>query len=126
MRRQYKASYLDKNVFDSISDLRKVNEFKFKILGLLESVSTFDTLTNIDFDNPTSIPSLLAVANNIITRGNPTICSKDISAKLKSISTGLSATDFYSALHLVDTRPNVGDLYNEDLESNFERAFLNN
>ncbi len=126
MRRQYKASYLDKNVFDSISDLRKANEFKFKILGLLESVSTFDTLTNIDFDNPTSIPSLLAVANNIITRGNPTICSKDISAKLKSFSTGLSATDFYSALHLVDTRPSVGDLYNEDLESNFERAFLNN
>ena len=74
MRRQYKASYLDKNVFDSITNLRKGNEFKFKILGLLESVSTFDTLTNIDFDNPTSIPSLLAVANNIITRGNPTIC----------------------------------------------------
>lgn len=126
MRRQYKASYLDKNVFDSISDLRKGNEFKFKILGLLESISTFDTLTNIDFDNPTSIPSLLAVANNIITRGNPTICNKDTSAKLKSLSTGFSATDFYSALHLVDIRPIVGDLYNEDLESNFERAFLNN
>ncbi len=126
MKRQYKASYFDKNVFDSISDLRKGNGLKFKILGLLESLSTFDTLTNIDFDNPTSIPSLLAVANNIITRGNPTICSIDISAKLKPLSNGFSATDFYSALHLVDTRPNVGELYNEDLESNFERAFLNN
>jgi ATP-dependent DNA helicase RecQ len=126
MRRQYKASYLDKNVFDSISDLRKGNEFRFEILGLLESLSTFDTLTIIDFDNPTSIQSLLAVANNIITRGNPTICSKHISAKLKPLSTRFSATDFYSALHLVDTRQNVSDLYNEDLESNFERAFLNN
>ena len=125
MKRQYKASYLDKNVFDSISELRKRNEFKYKVLGLLESLSTFDTLTDIDFDNPTSIHSLLAVANNIITRGNPTICSKDISAKLKSFSTGFSATDFYSALHLVDTRHNVADLYNEDLGSNFERAFLN-
>ncbi|MEI6265929.1 MAG: DEAD/DEAH box helicase [Sphingobacteriia bacterium] len=126
MKRQYKASYLDKNVFESISDLRKGKEFKFKILGLLESLSTFDTLTNIDFDNPTTIPSLLAVANNIITRGNPTICSKDISAKLKPLSNGFSATDFYSSLHLVDTRQNFGVLYNEDLESNFERAFLNN
>lgn len=126
MKRQYKASYLDKNVFDSISDLRKGNEFRFEILGLLESLSTFDTLTIIDFDNPTSIQSLLAVANNIITRGNPTICSKHISAKLKPLSTRFSATDFYSALHLVDTRQNVSDLYNEDLESNFERAFLNN
>ena len=126
MKRQYKASYLDKNVFDSISNLRKENEFKYKVIGLLESVSTFDILTEIDLDNPTLIPSLLAVANNIITRGNPTICSKYISAKLKLLSTGFSATDFYSALHLVDTRPNVGDLYNEDLESNFERAFLNN
>lgn len=126
MKRQYKASYLDKNVFDSITNLRKGNEFKYKVLGLLESLSTFDTLTDIDFDNPTSIHSLLAVVNNIITRGNPTICGKDISAKLKSFSTGLSATDFYSALHLVDTRRNVAELYNEDLESNFERAFLNN
>lgn len=127
MKRQYKASYLDKNVFDSITDLRKGNEIKYKVLGLLESVSTFDTISNIDFDNsPTSIPSLLAVANNIITRGNPTICSKDISAKLKTLSTGLSATDFYSALHLVDTRNDISELYNDDLESNFERAFLNN
>ncbi len=67
MTRQYKASYLDKNVFDNMSNLRKGNEFKYKVLGLLESLSTFDTLTAIDFDNPTSIPSLLAVANNIIT-----------------------------------------------------------
>ncbi len=126
MKRQYKASYLDKNVFDCITDLRKGNEFKYKIIGLLESLSTFDTLSNINLDNPTSIPSLLAVVNNLITRGNPTICSKEISAKLKYLSTGLSATDFYSALHLVDTRHNAAALFNEDLESNFERAFLNN
>ncbi|MBS1748944.1 MAG: ATP-dependent DNA helicase RecQ [Bacteroidetes bacterium] len=126
MKRQYKASYLDKNVFDSISDLRKGNEFKFKILGLLESLSTFDTFTNIDFNNPTTIPSLLAVANNIITRGNPTICSNYISEKLKSFSTGLSVTDFYSALHLVDTRQNVPEFHTDDLESNFEKAFIQN
>lgn len=54
------------------------------------------------------------------------IRSKDISAKLNALSTGLSETDFYTALHLVDTRHNVAELYNDDLESNFERAFLNN
>jgi len=126
MKRQYKASYLNKNVFDSISSLRKGNEFKYKVLGLLESLSTFDTISNIDLDNPSSIHSLLAVANNLITRGAPTICSNYISAKIKSFSTGLSSTDFYSALHMVDTRNNVAELYNEDLESHFERAFLNN
>ena len=128
MKRQYKASYLDKNVFDSITDLSKGKDkdLKYKILGLLESISTFDTFSNIALENPTSIPPILAVANNIITRGNPTICSKDISAKLKSFSTGLSAIDFYSALHLVDTKQNVVELYNEDLGSNFEKAFLNN
>lgn len=126
MKRQYKASFLDKNVFDSISNLREGNEFKYKVLGLLESISAFDTLTDIDLDNPTSINSILAVANNIITRGNPTICSKDISAKLKSLSTGLATIDFYSALHLVDTRNNISELYSEDLGSNFERAFLKN
>lgn len=126
MKRQYKASYLDKNVFDTISELQKRNECKFKILGLLESLSSFDTLSNIDFKNPTSIPSLLAVANNIITRGNPTICSEYISDKLKSFSTGFSKEDFYSTLHLVETRDNIGELYNEDLGSKFERAFLNN
>ena len=126
MKRQYKASYLDKNVFDSITNLRKGNEFKYKVLGLLESLSTFDTLTEIDFDNPTSIPSLFAVANNIITRGNPTICGNEISSKLKFLSSELVEADFYSALHLVDTRPNVAEFFNEDLGSNFERAFLNN
>lgn len=125
MKLQYKASYLDKNVFDSITNLRKGNEFKYKVLGLLESLSTFDTSTEMDFENPNSIHSLLAVANNIITRGNPSICGKDISSKLKSFSTRLSATDFHSALHLVDTRYNLTELYNKDLESNFERAFLN-
>jgi len=59
MRRQYKASYLDNNVFDSITNFRKANEFKYKVPGLPESLSTFD--------NPTSVHSLLAVANNIIT-----------------------------------------------------------
>lgn len=126
MKQQYKASYLDKNVFDSITNLRKGNEFKYKVLGLLESLSTFDTLTEIDFENPNSIPSLLAVANNIITRGNPTICSRDISSKLKFLSIGLTSSDFYNAIHLVDARRDVSELYDKDLESNFERAFLNN
>lgn len=126
MKRQYKASYLNKKVFDSISDLRKRNDYKFKILGLLESLSTFDTITNINLDNPASIPPLLAVANNIITRGTPTICSDYISERLKPLSTGYSDKDFFTALHLVDTRVNIGELCDDVLDSNFERAFLNN
>ena len=49
MKLQYKASYLDKAVFDCITDLRKRGEFKYKVIGLLESLSTFDVVTNINF-----------------------------------------------------------------------------
>ncbi len=126
MKRQYKASYLNKNVFDIITNLRKKDMYKYKILGLLESLSTFDALSEINLDNPTSIPSLLAVSNNIITRGNPTICSKYISSKLNSLLEDLTTEDLYEALHLIDTRPNTNELYFGDLESHFESAFLNN
>ena len=126
MKRQYKASYLDKVVFDILNDLRKRKDFKYQILGLLESISTFDTISNIGLENPSNIPPLLAVINNLITRGNPTICSNYISSKIKFLSEGLTSNDFYFALHLIDARPTVSELYSEDLESNFERAFLNN
>lgn len=126
MKRQYKASFLNKPVFDCFSELQNSEEFKYNINGLFESLSTFDTLSDINLDNPITIPPLLAVANNIITRGNPSICSREISEKLKFLSNGFSPIDYYSALHLVDTRDHLIGLFDEDLGSNFERAFLNN
>ena len=125
VKQQYKASYLDKAVFDSFDRFNDNDEVQYKLLGLLESVSTFDTISNIDFRNSQQIYPLLAVANNIITRGNPTISSRYISSKLAFLSDGLTDQDFLDALHIVDTRPDHHLLYDDDLESNFERAFLN-
>lgn len=125
VKQQYKASYLDKAVFDSFDSFNDNDEVQYKLLGLLESVSTFDTISNIDFRNSQQIYPLLAVANNIITRGNPTISSRYISSKLAFLSDGLTDQDFLDALHIVDTRPDHHLLYDDDLESNFERAFLN-
>lgn len=126
MKRQYKASYLDRKTFDIISELRKDEKLKYKLIGLLESVSSFDIISSIPLDNPASVPSILAVANNLITRGTPTICSKGISSKLAFLSDGLTAKECYDTLHIIDARPNSSELYDEDLGSNFERAFLNN
>ena len=123
MKRQYKAGYLDKNVFDAILQLRRKNELKFKIMGLLESISTFDTISLIKLENPESIPPLLAVVNNLIIRGTPTICSTYISEKLNSLLKEFTPQDFISALHIVDTRESIPAFYTYDLESNFERAF---
>ncbi|NJK94505.1 MAG: hypothetical protein HC905_05880 [Bacteroidales bacterium] len=122
---QFKASYLTKKVFDSILELKNNKELKFKTIGLLEFVSTFDVITDLDLKNPKHIPPLLAVTNNIITRGNPTICSYNTSSKLNLISNDFKSEDFFSALHIVDARPDIPKLYKEDLGSNFERAFLN-
>jgi len=125
MIRQYRASSLSKQVFESVSKLRKQKDYKFKIIGLLESLSTFDTLSEIPIEAPDEIPPLLAVANNLITRGNPTIASEKVNASLSSFLTGFSELDFYYALHLVDTRPSILKLYDEDLGSRFEEVFLN-
>jgi ATP-dependent DNA helicase RecQ len=126
MNQQYKAGYLDKHIFDSLTELKKKEDSKFKIIGLLESVSTFDTQTKVNLKSPNYIQPLLAAANNIIIRGNPTICSRFISAKLSSLISGLSQIEIFQGLHLVDVRPNISNLYDEDFGSRFEKAFLNN
>lgn len=123
---QYKASFLTRDVFDSLKSLAKNESFQYKILGLLNSVSTFEVITNIDLTKPDDIHPLLAVANNIITRGTPTIASKFINNKLQHLSEEFNGLDFYNALHLIDGRKDTKSIYIDDLGSGFEKAFLEN
>jgi ATP-dependent DNA helicase RecQ len=126
MNLQYKASYLIKSVFDDIRDLTKNEHFKFKLLGLLESTSTFDVITNINLTPSGEMNSLLAVANNIITRGTPTLASKLICQELSFLKDNFTSKDYYNALHILDTRSKANPIYKDDLESGFEKSFLEN
>lgn len=122
---QYKAAFLHKTIFDRLYELRK-KEQKLKIKGLLESISTFDVISSLDLNTPNEINPLLAVANNLITRGYPTLCSRHIFRRLDPMVSELDVDDIFKALHIVDCRPNLPDIYTEDLDSDFERAFLEN
>ena len=121
---QYKAGFLTKKIFDALFELQNDELYKYKVLGLLESVSTFDVESSVPLKHPEVIPPLLAVANNILSRGNPTICSQTIENHLSKIDRGYTAIDYFEALHIVDVRQPMPALFTSDLESGFEKDFL--
>jgi ATP-dependent DNA helicase RecQ len=125
MKFQYKAAYLSKSVFDQFRQLMEKQEVKYKLLGLWEHVTTFDVITQFNLENPTQLEPLLAVANNLICRGTPTIASNYISQNLDHFNNNFTPDDFFKALHLIDNRPDRPSFYSEDLDSQFEAAFLN-
>jgi ATP-dependent DNA helicase RecQ len=126
MIRQYKAGFLDKTVFEAFRQLLSEKDYEYRILGLLDHVTTFDLISNLNFDLPENPHSLLAVANNIISRGCPTIASRLVSEKIASFNNNFTEYDFFNSLHLLDYRPGRPELYADDLGSQFEAAFLNN
>lgn len=121
---QYKAGFLTKEVFDSLFELQKDEQYKYKILGLFESVSSFEVETLLSLKHPEFIPPLLAVANNIISRGYPTICSHTVKEYFNDINIKYTAIDYFEALHMIDVRQPMPALFTKDLESGFEKDFL--
>ena len=121
---QYKAGFLTKEVFDSLFELQKDEQYKYKILGLFESVSSFEVETLLSLKHPEFIPPLLAVANNIISRGYPTICSHTVKEYFNDINIKYTAIDYFEALHIVDVSQPMPTLFTKDLESGFEKDFL--
>lgn len=115
---------MSKDVFDKLRELQGSNEHNFKLLGLYESLATFDVDATINLENPEIIPPLLAVANNIITRGNPTIAPICVSKELNAYSSDFSAEDLFAALHLVDSRERTPHISQYGLGSAFEKAYL--
>lgn len=142
---QYKAGYILESVWKELKKLSKDETDDSKLKGLLENLTTFDVITTLKLNRSADINSLLAVANNIITRGTPTLCSvfveeeiaKSLKLTEKKIEYGAIkfpftnsnyTTDaFFNALHFIlpETEALREQLYTADLDSNFENNFIN-
>ncbi len=142
---QYKAGYFLESVWKELKNLSKDKVDDLKLKGLLENLTTFDAITTLNLVRPADINSLLAVANNIITRGTPTLCSVFVEEEIansmkrteKKIEYGTikfpftnsdyTTEDFFNALHIIlpETEATTEQLYTADLDSNFEKNFIN-
>jgi ATP-dependent DNA helicase RecQ len=142
---QYKAGYFLESVWKELKKISKDKVDDLKLKGLLENLTTFDALTTLNLNRPAEINSLLAVANNIITRGTPTLCSvfveeeianlikrteKNIeygTIKFPFINSDYSTENFFNALHFIlpKTEATSEQLFTGDLDSNFEKNFIN-
>jgi len=141
---QYKAGYFLESVWKELKKLCQDETYDLKIKGLLENLTTFDAVTTLNLNRPADVNSLLSVANNIVTRGTPTICSvfveEEIANSIKQTAktveygtikfpftnTNYNAESFFNALHFIlpKTEATVEQLYTTDLDSDFEKNFL--
>jgi ATP-dependent DNA helicase RecQ len=141
---QYKAGYFLESVWKELKKLSKDEVDDLKLKGLLENLTTFDAVTTLTLNRPADINSLLAVANNIVTRGTPTLCpvfleeaiANSIKQTTKTIEYGTIKFPFansdytteilFKALHFIlpKTEATVEQIYTADLDSDFEKNFL--
>lgn len=146
---QYKAGFILEAVREKLDDFSKeLEDGHLKIDGLFESLCSFDCFTSLNMDHSKieDINSILAVAHNIVTRGQPTIASPYLEKcfseiygetirkdkKGYSINFGfkddcaLTNNDLFNALHPINPQYNERAIHlNLDyLESNFELNFL--
>jgi superfamily II DNA helicase RecQ len=142
---QYKAGYFLESVWKELKKLSKDEVDDLKLKGLLENLTTFDAVTTLNLNRPADINSLLAVANNIVTRGTPTLCpvfveeaiANSIKQTTKAVEYGTikfpfknsqyKGEDFFNALHFIlpKTEATTDQLYTADLDSEFEKNFIN-
>jgi len=142
---QYKSGYILESVWKELKKLSKDETADLKIKGLLENLTTFDAITTLNFNRPADPNSLLAVANNIITRGTPTLCSTFIENKISEATkrttkkveygtikfpftdTKITAEIILNALHFILPKEQARgeEIYSGDLDSNFEKSFIN-
>lgn len=148
---QYQAGYIIESVNSALFSNLMMEEVKGEIYGLLSFLGTFDVQTNIPLDVKSTIPPLLAVATNIVTRGIPTLASvkleeyfsdtlkythrKDDDARGsinfpvdKEDNKNLDATKLFNALHIIEPRAISRKTYLDisKLDSNFEMDFIMN
>lgn len=143
---QYKAGFILEAVREKLDDFPE--DWNLKINGLFESLCSFDCFTSLNMDHTKveDINSLLAVAHNIVTRGQPTIASPYLEKCFSEIygktvrkdkkkhsinydfkdDCALTNIDLFNALHPINPQYNDRAIHlNLDyLESNFELNFL--
>ena len=140
--RQFFAGYILDEVSETFNGLPNTVE-KETAKSLLRSLSSFDVHSNIPLEAPENIDSKIAVLNNLIVRGLPTIAPIDIqdafvsafgtstptdkeSPVIKYCSNGkLDVNELYLALHIIDPRFSAENYNGDLLESDFEKAFIN-
>lgn len=144
---QFKALYLLESVQQALKSSQEESSMALKISGLLNHLATFDVISPLDLKLPEHPDPLLAVANNLITRGTPTlpgIAIEDAFAEAfgftqkivhagtirhelkRKYTTEEFKRSLFLALHLIDPRAkHPADYLNTgDLDSSFERSFL--
>ena len=149
---QFKAGYILEAVKRSLNkhDISESefdqDDFGLNVKGLLEQLCTYDVFSKINLDLDSDPDSILAVAYNLITRGQPAfvspfleeyysnLCqltkadqSSDATYEVKFVEDdSLSSDLIYRAMHPID--PSVSDrnvyLNLNSLDSDFERNFL--
>lgn len=135
---QFYAGY----VTDAVSDVLHNSNFTEIAEELMSSVSTFDVISNKALEYEGDINQILAVLNNIISRGLPTkaplLIEKLFAEKFNysnlpadnSVEYHFEKTDFcsaeqiFEALHLIDPRFSLSNYNDQILESSFESEFI--
>ena len=143
---QYKAGYILSSIKLELDKFVKVDNNNFNNLeldGLLKNFTVFDVASVFEMSTPENPNSVLSVAHNIVTRGALTLASPFVENQMAEalcftknkeskdiieydIEKNLDINLVFRALHPIDSRfkNRGGNLYNEDLDSNFEKDFL--
>lgn len=136
--KQFYAGY----VTDAVSDVLQDSEYAAIAEELMASVSTFDVISNKSLEHEGKVNPILAVLNNIISRGLPTRAPLLIEKQFAQYfhysnqtpnslgeyhfqkTESCSAEQVFEALHLIDPRFNLDNYNDKILESSFEVDFI--
>lgn len=147
---QYQAGYIIESVRNALYSFAKSNEKVIELHGLLRALSTFNIETSLSLERSASVPSIIAVASNLLTRGLPTLPSVlleelyanhlkltkrqdnsergNVSFPFTELLDVKYQSGFFKGLHTIDprvkNRSQSIDISNTD--SNFESNFLLN
>src|SRR5262245_3129112 len=128
---QFQAGLILESVRNHLKTYAKQHKKEAELNGLLRSLCTFDVETTLNFEISTGIPSILAVALNILTRGLPTLTSIHIEEEFAQalnrttrfddenrgkigfpfINNDVQADVLYKALHTIDPRAKLRSQY---------------
>lgn len=145
--KQFQSGYILDSVRECLLQYSKDNKKEGYVSGLLQSLCTFNITTSLKLDITSEVPSILAVANNILTRGLPTLASIGIeeyfekALKLTTKNEDRGKLEFkftqdvvnqkhgqelFKLLHPIDPRAIERKKYLDlsNLDSNFEKSFL--
>ena len=136
--KQFYAGY----VTDAVIEVLQNSKYSEIAEELMASVSTFDVISNKSLEHEGDLNPVLAVLNNIISRGLPTraplIIEKLFAEKFKystlpadnpvefhfGHTVNCSAKQVFEALHLIDPRFSLRNYNDRILESSFESDFI--